>query len=260
MSVSVEAQPWDFTPVLNLLHTFTPHEGEGKHQQLSAKPAGRSTNGSPENDTIRIVDYEGESETCRKLGDFGDLFQFLSQVSPPKPKHGFRDVNAVNTRNDDVRGHERFEGIASEAAKAEIPCSSDATAPELLLTTTTTAADADADAAPQEQEQTKPFQPKAILRRKTTNPPAPVTPAKPIKSTAPPARSRLQVESVLTGSAAEKKLDLISKLLQHYATEKSHLQRLKLQSWPSFPADTVTDDGIHVFIDMSNVSDEGNAG
>lgn len=250
MSASVEAKPWDFTPVLDLLHSFTPREREGKHQQQPAKPVGCPTNGSPENDTLRLLDTVDEIETCRKLGDFGDLFQFLSQVSPPHldspaPKNGACGVTAVGTQRDDELGHKICERVTSGATEAKTSCSLGATVPELLLTTTTTAA----NIAPQEQEQTKPFQPKAILRRSTTSAPVPVAPAQPKAQTG---RSRLQVESVLTGSPAERKLDLISKLLQHYAAEKSQLQKLKLQSSP--PRASTGTGGIHVFIDMSNVS------
>lgn len=249
--------------MINLLHSYKPDD-EPDGDLSRAETVDRSFNNPTEKGDFSLVD-DGDGVDCRKLGDFSALFGFLSRVSPPEPDHALADQdtkkqNIINIKNvsgydtvvggevkpkDGLNGKRLLKRNAASKSEGDSPHSKSGVAlPEKLPLTTII--NGSYDSLKQQIPQ------KSILRRVGANSTqVSVVSASP-KPKASLGRSKLLVESAFTGSAIERKLDLVSLLLEKHSKDRGYLRNVKLCE-PFPPVNTVSN-GIHVFVDMSNVS------
>jgi hypothetical protein len=261
MSTSEAASNWDFGPVISLLHSFRSDgnvdssEAAAEAERPRLEPAATLATDRKSNDA---------DDNC-KLGDFTAVWDYLAQAPlPRRDENGAEaeihlEVHGNNISRDAVLG-----GIGELPAPPKT---------KILL-----------QRRPRHTEEPKPVDekpvvpvPKVLLTRpkpdrddgslkqsqSLARSPPKRSHAPDLSSLATPPRSkntnklsspgRYQIESRLTGTAEEKRRDLIFQLCERCPNERKLLSNPKLCD-PAFILTNTSESGIHVFVDASNVS------
>ncbi|EFE41583.1 conserved hypothetical protein [Trichophyton verrucosum HKI 0517] len=249
MSVPDTSPPsWDLTPAISLLHSFSlegcQHERPASPKQTANGPINHATFASN-----ALGDAESEKGAQPKLGDFGALFTFLSQTTPPKlgtvsdnsathASSGKKDVLEAAA----VLKHQ-LDGSRSPTKKVilkrDVPKRINSAGLSVLPTPTSG---------------TVLVSPKSILRR----PPATTAGAVVAAEAAPAPKGKrivgsiIHIEPLLTGSTIQRQQALVSLLEEKHAKVRNNLNHGNLRECLCRPLKTAPA-GIHVFVDMSNI-------
>lgn len=248
--------------MISLLHTF---QIDG--QPCSSDPSLPTKQILPKDPALQDASDNGH----RRLGDFTAVLDYLSK--PPSFRHDGASTKKrirLDVLGDPIskQNDEKPDAISDNTKGIRITNDK-----KILLRTPTKAS-----------EETKPADsavvpaPKVVLlaRPKTPGDSKAKTPSSPKKPgsllekrssdeaasfATPPcskklfsvSKSRNRVESVLPGTAEQKKVELISKLRERCPNERKCFTNPKLSD-PAFALSNTSSKGIHVFIDISNVS------
>ncbi|EFQ97367.1 hypothetical protein MGYG_00406 [Nannizzia gypsea CBS 118893] len=247
MSVPDASPPsWDLTPAISLLHSFSL---EGYQHERPSSP-NQTPNGLINHATLAssgLGDAEHDNSAQPKLGDFGALFTFLSQTSPPKlgPAADNTVTHAISGKKDVLETatvlkhqHEETRSPAKKAIlKRDTKNIESAGSPVPLTPVSATVV----------------ITPKSILRRPTAIATIVLAEAAP----SPPKGKRIvgsiiHIEPLLTGSTIQRQQALVSLLQEKHAKVRNNLHHGNLRECLSRPLKTAPA-GIHVFVDMSNI-------
>lgn len=256
MSPPETVSNWDLTPVITLLHSFQvgEHRSPGSllstKQQIVAKQRPQQDAGDKSND---IDGY-------RKLGDFSAIWDYLAKT-PSRQQDGVRIKGEAHldpaadilphckderpvTISGEVKGVQNPEGkiVLLQRSQTLKGDKKSAKSPTVLATP----CGKKAKASPSKKHG-------RLLSKQSSDEDATSTLPTGFKNVLVTSKSRLRVEPVLSGTPEEKKLGLIFKLCERCANDRKRLSNTKLLN-PSFALSNTSNDGIHVFVDMSNVS------
>lgn len=274
MSASETSTAWDFTHVIDLLHSFKlepPREPAGSLRNSSSKllqPVSNDTKPTPPEGT------QCRSDDSGRLGDFSSLWGFLSnpsllasgvaaaaaagnaatsQIAPVANGLDAETLEATVERHTQPEGTKADKIILNRrnsSFQANLPQNDAVPAtpvrPSIQILR-------NPDARPthrfaQASQETLKLNGRAISDSVVKAPP--ILPVTPSKSSL---KNRFLVEAKLTGSAAERKAGLIELLRTSHKAQKQFLSNPKLCD-PRFVSSNVSPNGIHVFVDTSNVS------
>lgn len=302
MQTQPELSTWDFTPVINLLHTLSPREANTPSPLPLSPPAATGAA------IARLATVLVEDGDAPQLGDFRKVFEFLGQAeqiseTPAIPSSGESGKeNYELTVGDALLGKGVRWRDEVDGADLEDNAEPDLTVSAASLRTQKRAARRARAKQKQELSQRQAEEPaqkvdsategeseaevhsvrhsadrRAIIQQilhgsmqpdystpTTSSPPkqSNLTPKKlwPIsqphlwnESSGFSFSSRPQVQPLLQLTPAERKAKLILMLIERHPEESKYLINPVLQD-PSFCAGNVLDIGIHVFVDISNVS------
>ncbi|OAL75374.1 hypothetical protein A7D00_0973 [Trichophyton violaceum] len=250
MSVPDTSPPsWDLTPAISLLHSFSlegcQHERPASPKQTANGPISHATFASN-----ALGDAESEKGAQPKLGDFGALFTFLSQTTPPK-LGTVSDNSAIHARSGKkdvleaaaVLKHQ-LDGSRSPnkkvILKGNVPKNINSAGLSVLPAPTSgTVLDS----------------PKSILRRPPATTAGAIAGAEAVPSAPKGKRivgSIIHIEPLLTGSTIQRQQALVSLLEEKHAKVRNNLNHGNLRECLCRPPKTAPA-GIHVFVDMSNI-------
>lgn len=277
MSAPETSAAWDFTHVIDLLHSFKLDASQKPGEALrDAQPKPLQT---VNNDTINTITIPPGGPQCRngdsgKLGDFSSLWDFLSQSDPPASDAAARSAPSSQPalvangkpRNDleealeaTVERHTRPEGTQAKKIilkRRDTPANVGSPLNDAGLSTPARPSiqilkNSDTSRV-QQLAPTPQVVPKLNGHTASDSAigPPPTLPKTPSKSLL---KNRFQVEAKLTGSAAERKAGLIKLLRTSHKEQKQYLSNPKLCD-PNYVSSNISPNGIHVFVDTSNVS------
>ncbi|EEP80613.1 predicted protein [Uncinocarpus reesii 1704] len=268
MSPSEASSTWDFTPVINLLHSFTP-EPQKKALQTWQSPTLKSPDASKDGAGSREQECTDDAE-C-KLGDFGALWTFLSRSRPSaldaisepaapeaSGSHSNEKPNATVTDPLEATVERHTEREGTQAKKILLRKS------PLLDNTGSNSAKGAIFERPVIQilknpnlnrAQQSPFpeaapqEPSKIKQPVVTK----TTPSTPLKARSKsPKKNTPKVLPRLTGSSADRRANLIELLRECHNNQRHLLANPNLCN-PEFISSNISSTGIHIFIDTSNV-------
>ncbi|WEW60607.1 hypothetical protein PRK78_006094 [Emydomyces testavorans] len=286
MSDSEAEATWDFTPVINLLNSFK--AGPQKKSTETLRGCVSKFSEAANDDNLPSKEPEGITRDCCKLGDFSTVWTFLSQPSSSASDDACGSVisRELDGSSDERANEEeggsvgRGNNVSREPLEATVENHTESggtQAKKILLRRSNLRLD---DSAPLDNpgECVPERPPIQILKNPHLNPVRQASSLRPASPTCPktnglapddlstkcnvlnlpktvsksPLKSQYQVKPKLTGSAAEKKADLIKLLRECHAEQSLHLANPKICD-PAFTSSNTSPNGIHVFVDTSNV-------
>ncbi|GBF66091.1 hypothetical protein TMEN_8809 [Trichophyton mentagrophytes] len=250
MSVLDTSPPsWDLTPAISLLHSFSL---EGCQHERPASPK-QTANGPINHPTFAsntLGDAESEKGAQPKLGDFGALFTFLSQTTPPK-------LGTVSN-NTTTHASSGKKGVLETAAvlKHQLERTRSPTKKVILKRDVPKIINsAGLSVPPAPAGGTALISPKSILRRPPATTDSAIVVAEAVPSAPKGKRivgSIIHIEPLLTGSTIQRQQALVSLLQEKHAKVRNNLNHEILRECLCRPLKTALA-GIHVFVDMSNI-------
>ncbi|OAX83109.1 hypothetical protein ACJ72_02534 [Emergomyces africanus] len=263
MSTSEASSTWDFTPVINLLHSFsTNSQAAPPAEQLEVARA--TAPPAPDINTVR--------DGCQKLGDFGPLWDLLSGAGLPVDSQTTAALNPDLSRQQYLTGLQNSKEVEALAGSTEK--TADGPKVRILLknraeeniknkTRISPSVFRLAEASDEEDVTPKHTPRRHIALSVLQNPRSPIV--KPPISNPPPRirspcrksspnKTNPRIEPIIGRSPMERRQDLISMLSARFPKERECL--LKLLQVPSTKPYKPNFDptGVHVFVDISNIS------
>lgn len=252
MSASDVSPAWDFTSVIDLLHSFTP---DSKAADLESTGVSINNVYCDNQPVSQPSGKQTSNPTTPKLGDFGNLWELLQEPLMPniqQPDARVRTPSPSNSNNSGVPS------LSDDGFKSSLedPTKSNTFAPKKILVR---------EKVKEVQENTKSnisghidYAPRVLssppLGSSTTVKHDGVTNKQTTRKHSP-SKAKHQIEPVLLFTAAERKANLLAKLRAQFPSERKGLASPKLSD-PLFSSKNKKSNGIHVFVDMSNVSDK----
>ncbi|PGH00314.1 hypothetical protein AJ79_08245 [Helicocarpus griseus UAMH5409] len=266
MSTSETSSTWDFGPVITFLNSFP--------NDTQPKPVAEYTKGV----ASLLPDGNTGRDGCRKLGDFGALFDLLSGGRPldiKEPGNHIQPPLQSSSRNKEEYqvGPQDF-GEEEAPAEATDKPSVEPKRVRILLKKSVEKniqknirvrsgafpiSDASDDDVPPPPKP-RPAIPISILKNPnrpvdnnhTVSTPSPKAPAA-CRNRLSPTKASNRIEPLLECSPTEKRLDLISKLSYRFPSEQERLSELPAFAIKQYRPN-IHPSGVHVFVDMSNIS------
>ncbi|KAI1939332.1 hypothetical protein LOZ04_004318 [Ophidiomyces ophidiicola] len=256
MSAPETLTAWDFTPVLDLLHSFKLEPHQEHPYVLQRSPNDRFDEGPDE--AIPSADLDRRFDDCR-LGDFGAIWSALSQ-SYSRNSEG--ELLSLKERHNSLE-HRAFTPVVD---RQTIPTEGK----KVLLRKAVFQTDVvdlksishprvrilkNSDAPRAQQQAVTPITPPKAAVSQGPKPAfftyqSPPPPLKSYKRST--LKNKFNVAPKLKGSASDRKLDLIRLLTENHTMQGQYLANPKLHD-PVFSTLNVHSSGIHVFVDISNV-------
>ncbi|KAK2777912.1 hypothetical protein FQN52_002956 [Onygenales sp. PD_12] len=256
MSTAETSSPWDFTPVINLLHSFS----------NTTQPPSEPAKGGA---VPFVAGGDNGREGCQKLGDFGPIWDLLSGATSLEPKLPSANIETrpdTSGLTNDLGAGSRQQTSPTEPLSKP---NNDGRVRILLKRQVEEKKKEGAKVRPNHfplsdaSDEDAPPKPKplfSILKntgRLVIDEPtvAPTRPSPPShnKRKSSPTRSKKRIEPLIKRSPTERKLNLISLLHDRFPTERESLLSLHVSTTR---VDTLKTNptGVHVFVDMSNIS------
>ncbi|KAL1956181.1 hypothetical protein VTO42DRAFT_7528 [Malbranchea cinnamomea] len=263
MSTLETSSNWDFTPVINLLHTFRFDGLPRSSDPLLLATQNLSKDIHPLDTEHKSSDVDG----YRRLGDFTAVWDYLAKASlsgqgrisaKAEIRLGVQSPRKNDKRSDTSLEHVREqkkapstkilllreEKVGENYKSVEHPVTHASKSLSVHPVGNTGDASAKAASSPTKPIHLSPKRPSDDL----ASPPSPSG----LKNLLSVSKPRFRVEPVLAGSAEEKKLELIWKLRERCPNERKYLMNPKLPD-PAFARLNTSTRGIHVFVDVSNI-------
>ncbi|ODH51369.1 hypothetical protein GX48_02425 [Paracoccidioides brasiliensis] len=267
MSSSEAASTWDFTPVINLIYSFSNNsQPTSLTEQATIAPS------------LSFPDHNTGRDGCQPLGDFGPLWDLLSGGRPPDANNATDNIQLASQSANlsqekcHLRPHDASEqevlagatGNTTDTPKVRILLQKRVVEnikkkPRIRPSIFPLTKVDDDDKIPPGPN-LRPAIPLSILRNPN---PAVLNEAisTPLPPTTPPCYNKLSspksgrciIEPILEGTPAEKRLDLISMLSTRFPKERDYLLKLQVSNLTVYEPN-LHPAGVHVFVDMSNIS------
>ncbi|OJD09876.1 hypothetical protein AJ78_08887 [Emergomyces pasteurianus Ep9510] len=260
MSTSGASSTWDFTPVINLLHSFSTN-----NQTTPAAEQVTSATASP------TPDINSVRNGCQKLGDFGPLWDLLSGAGLPV------DNQTTASLSPDISKQQYLTGLqnSQEGEALARPTENTADGPKVRILLKKNADESIkikpriqptvfplSEASNEEDVPPKPKPRPPVAFSIVQNPRSPIInqqiSAHPPRKRSPcrklpPNQINPRIEPICKRSSMEKRLDLISMLSARFPKERECLLKLQVPSTRPYKPD-FHPTGVHVFVDISNIS------
>ena len=242
--------------MITLLHSFQVGEHRSSGSSLSAKQILATER--PQQDT---GDKSSHVDGCRKLGDFSAVWEYLAKT-PSQRQDSLPTKGAARLEHPaDILPKDKDERPVTISGEIKGLCSSQGKIallqrPQKPKEEVKSAERASVPATPcGTKAKASPSKRHGGLLAMQQSSDEDTTDATPTgsRNVLFTPKARLRVEPVLAGTAEEKKLELISKLRKCCPNDHKCLTNAKLSN-PAFALSNTSNNGIHVFVDMSNVS------